>query len=98
MINATVHVSVISPIIGRMFSALESATPLEARAAIPICVQPKSEDALPMFLVKGDNASAVALGLHMPMHARARKNIPIVENKSNQPLHEPNRKIKLVIT
>src|SRR5687768_9957076 len=98
MINATDVVAVSKPMMGTMSPELKTPTPLEASAATPICVQPSNADALPMFLTKGANASALAFGLINPTQVRQMKNMPIVEYSTSHALDTQIRKIKLVIT
>ena len=78
IINATEHVAVIRATMGTVPFALSMAIPVEARAAIPICVQPNKAEALPIFLLKGASARAVAFGFEIPTQDKAVKSAAMV--------------------
>ena len=98
IMSATAAVPAISPAMGEISPASKNPTPLDARAAIPICVHPSSADALPMLRVKPASASAFALGLQIPRHDRSRKNMVTTQYNPNHTPETPRRKIKLIIT
>ena len=58
--SATAVVPAISPAMGEISPASKNPTPLDARAAIPICVHPSSADALPMLRVNEKKCKAMA--------------------------------------
>lgn len=77
---------------GRLLSVPKSPTPADENASVPICRNPSRAEALPAFLPKGANASAVAFGDKMSRYKRyAKKRIVVATNPYN-PAHVPIRK------
>ena len=68
----------------------------DASPATPICRNPNKAEALPIFLVNGANAKAVAFGLVNPRQDNAMKNRAIVASRPYQLFQDPIRKIKPV--
>ena len=94
----SVEQQAITPVIGRVVWLLKKLTNAEVNEPIPICIAPKSAEALPAFLLKGAIESAEELGKVKPWQLRKIKMSKIVPPRPIQPFSEAtNRPIPVML-
>ena len=86
IIPAVTVVSTSNNATGNMVLVFNNPTRLEIILDIPNCKKPMSADALPIFCLNGASASAVALGIILPIQERTNMNRITVLAKLVKPL------------